>query len=505
MNVFRRPKITSIWTTTPPTISATGLLDWRILNALLPVCLALVAAIVSPTAWAQPKRQDRGGQSTLADLLLGGSDLSSSAAGQGAVPDFDSPPVEVDEQRNAAVGIRKMSGKYVDIYTDLPKSTAIDQLPRVFDLAVPMYAKYFDVQPSRLKDWKLTGFFMDAKGKFEQAGLIPTDLPPFLNGYQRGSNFWVNNQPSDYYCRHLVLHEGVHGFMRQFLGGVGAAWYSEGVAELLATHHWEFGNLLIGYVPKNKQEVPYWGRIKIIQDEFAASRGLMIREIMRLDTGAFLQNDAYAWCWAVAAFLDGHPVYRGKFRRMRNAAQRTGEPFTAAFERQVVGQLRELDEQWQLFVVNLDYGYDVARTAVKYATGLPVTSQGRDFQLQTNRGWQSSGIRLAAGQAYSIRTSGQFLVRQQPQPWKSEAGGITIEYVAGRPLGMLLGGLRRDEAQPGIATLNVPFPIGVARILKPQAGGTLYLRVNDAGAGYADNEGQLTVVVQPVSSESGGD
>jgi hypothetical protein len=365
-----------------------------------------------------------------------------------------------------------------------------------------MYAKYFAVDSSRLNDWKLTGFLMDTKGKFEQTGLIPDDLPPFLNGYQRGTNFWVHDQPSDYYRRHLVLHEGVHGFMRHFLGGVGAAWYSEGVAELLATHDWEFGNLLIGYAPQDKKEVPYWGRIKIIQDEFAASRGLMIREIMRIDTGAFLQNDAYAWCWAVAAFLDGHPAYRGKFRQLRNSVQLTGAPFTAAFERGVVGQLREFDEQWQLFVVNLDYGYDVARTAVTYGTGLPITSQGRRFEMQTDRGWQSSRVRLEAGQAYSITAEGQFLVRSQPQLWRSEAGGITIEYVDGRPLGMLLGSLRPDEAQPGLAALNAPFAIGTARILKPRRSGTLYLRVNDAGAGYADNEGQLSVEVKPVSPDA---
>ncbi len=170
--------------------------------------------------------------------------------------------------------------------------------------------------------------------------------------------------------------------MRKFLGGVGAAWYSEGMAELLATHRWEYGKLTLGYMPQNKEEVPYWGRIKIIQDEFAANRALMIREVMRLETGAFLQNDAYAWSWAAVAFLDGHPSYRGKFRRLRDSVKLSGERFTAMFESKVVGQLRELDEQWQLFVVGADYGYDFARNAVAYSVGRPVTSEGTEFRLQ---------------------------------------------------------------------------------------------------------------------------
>ena len=465
---------------------------------ILRLCLVLcLAMLLLPCELRAQQAERRKPKSTLADVLLGDTDLTNS--GQTQTESDNVQPIEIDQTRLSAVGIRKLSGKYVDIYTDLSEQTAVDQLPRVFDLAVPLWAKYFKVDRSQLEGWKLTGFLMAAKPKFVQTGLLPADLAPFLNGYQRGDYFWVHEQPSDYYRRHLVLHEGVHGFMRKFLGGVGAAWFSEGVAELLATHHWEFGNLLIGYAPKNKEEVPYWGRIKIIQDEFAASRGLMIREVMRLRPEAFLDNDAYAWAWAAAAFLDGHPSYRAKFRRLREVVSLHGEQFNSNFEKRVVGQLRELDEQWQVFIVNLDYGYDVARSAVTYGTGLPITSRGRTVKLETNRGWQSSGIRLDAGKTYTITANGRFVVRTDPRPWYSEAGGVTMDYIDGRPLGVLLGSIRLNRAQPGLAALNAPFSIGVARTLTPETSGTLYLRVNDKGIGYADNDGRLTVEVKPAA------
>lgn len=472
----------------------------RILVQRSIVCLmgAWISAVgaVRPALQAQEPETKR--NSPLAELLLGES--AASAEADAWTASAAAEPVEVDEAKVAAHGIRKLTGKHVEIFTDIPKSSGVDQIPRVFDLAVPLWAKYFAIKPSNLQGWKLTGFLIDDKGKFEKAGLLPADLPPFINGYQRSTNFWAYNQPSDYYRRHLVLHEGVHGFMRQFLGGAGASWYSEGIAELLATHKWEFGNLLVGYMPKDKTEVPYWGRIKIIQDEFAASRALMIREVMRLDTRAFLQNDAYAWSWAVAAFLDGHPNYRGKFRRLREKARLSGEQFTAEFEKQIVGQLRELDEQWQLFVVGADYGYDFARNAVSYSAGRPLTSQGGSFDLLANRGWQSTGLYLEGGKPYLITTEGKYVVRKQEPAWVSQANGISIEYVNGRPIGMLLGCVRPDEPRPGVASMNAPFTVGVSRTLTPSASGTLYLKVNDSVGGYADNDGQVTITVKPAGA-----
>ena len=45
------------------------------------------------------------------------------------------------------------------------------------------------------------------------AGLLPDNLPSFLNGRHRGQEFWLNDQDQDYYRRHLVIHEATHCYM----------------------------------------------------------------------------------------------------------------------------------------------------------------------------------------------------------------------------------------------------------------------------------------------------
>src|SRR5690606_33067247 len=72
------------------------------------------------------------------------------------------------------------------------------------------------------------------------------DLPPFAHGRHRDLEFWAYDQPTDYYRRHLVIHEATHCFMSTG-GFVPPPWYMEGMAELFATHDrssagaWRFG------------------------------------------------------------------------------------------------------------------------------------------------------------------------------------------------------------------------------------------------------------------------
>ena len=143
----------------------------------------------------------------------------------------------------------------------------------------------------------MTAYIIQDKDAFRRAGLLPESLPPFLHGYQREAEMWVYEQPSDYYRRHLLLHEGTHAFMKWALGGAGPPWYMEGMAELLATHRWQDGNLVLGTFPQHRDETPYLGRIKIIREEMAAGRGKTLEEIMRYDDRAHLNVEPYAWCW----------------------------------------------------------------------------------------------------------------------------------------------------------------------------------------------------------------
>ena len=122
-----------------------------------------------------------------------------------------------------------------------PRSTA---LPAI-SIRPSQWCAYFGVDPAAHADWHVRGILMQSRQRFEPAGLLPADLPDFASGYARGDEFWLYDQTSPYYRRHLLLHEGTHAFMYTLLGGVGPPWYAEGMAELLATHRLADGQLTL--------------------------------------------------------------------------------------------------------------------------------------------------------------------------------------------------------------------------------------------------------------------
>jgi len=191
------------------------------------------------------------------------------------------PRKKIDDAKMATAGIRKLTGKHVTIYTDLPSDREVDELPGVFDLAFPQWCKYFHVDQERHEKWHMIAYIIKDKPLFRRVGLLPADLPPFQNGYQRGAELWVYEKESPYYRRHLLVHEGTHGFMNNILGGTGPPWYTEGTAELLGTHQWKDGRLRLRYFPPNREAVPYWGRVKIIKEEYAAGRGKGMIDVLR--------------------------------------------------------------------------------------------------------------------------------------------------------------------------------------------------------------------------------
>lgn len=457
---------------------------------------------------SQPSRADSQSASTpavphakprsLADLLSQVGDSASRL-----MPEV--PRVVVDDARAAALGIRKLSGKHVDLYTDFSPRPAIDELPEVFDQAFDQWCAYFGIDPTDHADWRLTGFVIHEPGRFKQAGLLPDDLPPFQHAYARNYEFWVYDQPSDYYRRHLVLHEGTHGFMNTLFGACGPPWYMEGIAELLATHRWHDGRLELNYVPGDKGETPMWGRVKIIKDAVAAGRAWTLDDVLDVDGRAFVETEPYGWCWAAALLLDRHPRYQNRFRQLYHDVLRAD--FTARFRQALSEDWADLADEWDLFVANLEYGHDVARCVVDFTRGRPLPDDGATIEIAADRGWQNSGFRLDAGRTYHIEAQGRYQVADQPQIWWCEPGGVTMRYYQGRPLGVLLAAVRGDTTglvqkdtagQAGSGThppnsLLQPVVVGLAAVITPEISGTLYLKINDSPGELGDNAGVIQV------------
>jgi hypothetical protein len=251
--------------------------------------------------------------------------------------------------------------------------------------------------------------------------------------------------------------------------------------------------LVIGVMPRDREEVPMLGRIKLVRDAVAGDHARALPAILAIDNRTEqLDSETYAWCWAAAKFLDAHPRYQSRFRKLQQHVQDPN--FNQLVQRTFAGDWNELLAEWQAYLATLDYGYDFERMAIRFERGAALNRK-RDVSIRADRGWQSSGIWLEAGRTYRVQARGRFQIdTEQGAPWPCEPGGVTIEYHDGYPLGMLLGAIVPNQvaADTGFAR---PLAIGLGAEIKPSVSGTLYLRVNDSAAKLGDNRGALTIEV----------
>lgn len=425
-----------------------------------------------------------------------------------APPQGDGEQRELNDRKIESAGIRKLTGKHLILVTDVPSSPEIDRLPAVFDAAVPLWAEYFGVDLKKTERWQARGYLMGERRRFESLGLLPPGHADFQNGISMGAEFWWLDQPTAYYRRHLMLHEGTHVFMVSFLGGCGPGWYMEGIAELFATHRLDeqSGELSMRIMPESREEVPMLGRIKLIRDAVAAEHILTLPEVMKLDNREQLGNEAYAWCWAAAKLLDTHPRYRQRFHSLYESV--LDPQFNDRFRHVFENDWQNLNAEWQAYIAALDHGYDFDRMAVDFRSGEPASAGSARATIASDQGWQSTGIRLETGHAYKVTAAGRYQIATEKteagvKPWPCEPGGVTVEYHDGHPLGMLLGAVIPAAEFPPTAPMTFahPIAIGLEATIKPAASGTLYLRVNDSAANVEDNRGSLSVRVQQAASE----
>ncbi|MBI1249519.1 hypothetical protein GC197_16970 [bacterium] len=405
-----------------------------------------------------------------------------------------------DPAKLAANGIRQLEGKHLTLYTDLPSSPEIDELPKLFDAAYPQWCEYFRVDPVKNDDWKVKGVLMSNKETFRKAGLFPDTLPPFLHGFYQGDTFWLLDQPSDYYRRHLVIHEGTHAFMSILLGGAGPPWYMEGMAEYFGTHRWENGQLETRIMPQTNEEVPLWGRIEVIQDEVKGGKLLSLNSVMGTMEKEFLQNRPYGLTWGACALLDNHSLSQEKFRNMVTQVKLTGG-FSERLMSELGDVLPQLEEAWELFALNAVYGYDWKRNEVVYRDPMPLSGESATIEIDSARGWQSTGILLEPGVKYEARATGKYVIRDDGTPWMCEPNGVTIHYWQGKPLGMLVGVLRHEPWMGGeITPLAKTNPVGPGTSLFPEGSSILFLKVNESPAELKDNQGKIQVQIKRTSN-----
>ena len=424
-------------------------------------------------------------------------------------------PFKIDEERVLAAGIRKLSGKHITLYTDVRETKSatdkkIDELVDVFDQAVPLWCKYFDVDVASAAHWKMRVFLIANEkdpSSFQKAGLIPDDLHPFRAGYQSAHNAWLYLQPGTYYTRHLMLHEGTHGFMQWFSNGYGAPWYSEGIAELLGVHRWADGKLDLRFRLRDRSEAPYWGRVKRIKDEYQTGADMSLSDVLNIPPTAFLEVRYYAWSWAACEFFSQHEKTKADFAAMKKSAHIGPTRFNQKFERAIKANWEQLENDWQLFISEMEYGYHPQRGRIIDAKTKQATFGSADakFKIRSDQSWQRTSLIVKKGDRFRVTGKGEFKVGQsepdsgKPQPWPCQSNGITIQYHRGYPLGMLQAGILATDggsAKERVKGLVSPVSIGLTAEITATADGILCLRINESPAKLDDNEGALEVIVE---------
>ncbi|MSR58075.1 MAG: hypothetical protein EXS05_10415 [Planctomycetaceae bacterium] len=501
---------------------------WLAIVLVVPPLLAIAGCGTSPAA-APPARAKSGknpqvGPQTPPPAKSKPAPASGgpSAAQRVRVYRASDPPPRHDDARLAKVGIHKYSSQRMALYTDLDPEIA-RPLPEFVDRAYEAWTEYFGpLLPDREgSDFFITGYVMVDQALFRETGLLPRELAPFPHGRNQGTRFWMNDHSTDYYRRHLIVHEGTHCFMTTIDHPFrNRPWYMEGMAELFGTHRVDArGRLQFRVLPADREQFPGLGRIRLIHDEVTESGSREISSVIELHSNEYLSNPAYAWSWGLCQFLDGHPRYHERFQKLGRVVT-TGIP-ADDWETLFADDQADINEEWLLFASHVCHGYDQKRAAIDFRDGEPLKgTPSMKIKVAADRGWQSSGVRVEKGKTYQATATGRFIIanarpsidRQNPpptddvapaddaanRPWESEPQGISFRYHAGRPLGMLVGTIRATKAptKPPRTTMLEVISLGQGAEFTASETGTLYLRLNDEWNALADNSGEATVEIR---------
>lgn len=439
---------------------------------------------------------------------------TSTAAPEASKPDqtiyrpSDQRPVH-NNQRLELLGIKCYESPRLKLYTDIDPKIAVT-LPAVIDQAYASLADYFGpLPPDRERtEFQVTGYIMQNRALFREAGVILDSLPAIVNGRHQGAQFWMDAQSQPYYLKHLMLHEYTHCYS-MIMGDIGApVWYLEGIAESMATHTTDAdGKIHLNVMPHNKNDFGGLGRITLIEDAVEQAPPRSIQEIMQFHPANFLyNNEEYAWSWALCQFFDKHPVYGSPFREL--AQHMHGDGFSKKIQEMLGDDYAKVNDDWMLFARNLQPGYDFQNAAVTFTSGESLQPDSSvTAVVNSQKGWQSSGIHVEQGIVYEVSATGRFTLAQKPKPWESTADGISFQYFKGQPLGRLIMMIQPDPDMKLTHPNSIlkEYPLGAHASWMAPVSGTVYFRLNDAWNSLADNRGEVEVTLQRKSKPTTGD
>lgn len=354
-------------------------------------------------------------------------------------------------------------GVHLSLTSDVADPELLADLVAAFDQAVPQWLSFWAIAPQRAEGWRLNGYLMQNPESFRTLGVLPPQVPKFQYGFSMPGTIWVHHQPTAYYNRHLMLHEGVHALALEMFGGCGPSWYMEGVAELLATHRdRQLGSsdesalmlaqanpsFRINDLPRTRSEAPMWGRYRVIRERRQAGTLPPLARVLKLPMNLAGDVESYTWCWAAAMMMTSYPDTRELFiNAARNGRDQT-PAFTSKFFREIQDQWPVMRARWQLWLHDLEFGFDPARSLVSISVddpqynGTPIATE-----IDSRQGWQSAGVWFPKNTRLRFSASGRCVIVDRKSvdaqdevlvaDWNSEPNGITAKYHGGFPIGQL--------------------------------------------------------------------
>ncbi len=408
-----------------------------------------------------------------------------------------------------AAGLRIHQSRHLLLVTDADPAD-VSGIPELTDSLFNSLAKTLPpLKPAADgSDFQVTGFLMDAPERFQQAGLLPDENFIIRHGRHLGYRFWLRNQPSAYYRRHLLLHEFVHCWMMCEAGmrDIPPLWFTEGLAEYFATHSATSpASPRFGILPQSLTGFEGWGRITQIREQAfgrtgfpaeelpTADSGLVLQDVLLPADSTFLSELKYAQAWALVWLLNSHPELRTRFATVNRA--RSGQDFSTAFSKIDSTTLERLAIVWLLMLDCLEEDFDQQRSFPelnpRWTTWQPNTPDTR-LEVLANRSWQPTGISTDSNTRLVISATGRCSVHQQPRPWISEPDGITIEFAHSRPIGELTAiVIPRNATHPPTRT-----PVGRQATLELPPNSELWLQINDHENSRAGNSGVFEVSIR---------
>ena len=403
-------------------------------------------------------------------------------------------------------GLRVLESEHLVLATDRPPRAddGVEPLPRIFDEAFAAWCGHYGIDPASVADWRAFGCLVVDRERFRTAGLLPATVPEFTHGFCDRNRFWLADQSNPAYRRHLLLHEGVHAFTLTLRALDTPAWYTEGIAEFLATHRLErdadgVERFVLEPLPARADDVEQLGRIEMLGRQRAAGTPPRLEAVLAAPAGDHRDIAAYASSWAAVVLFAGHPAFARSFAACERGPLDPG--FTARLAATPGWDPARAARDYDAFIADVDYGYDFERMAVDWSPGRPLDGPA-GCTVEAGRGWQNTGVALEPGGRCRIAARGRVRLGEVPAeagaaatPIESEADGISLRWYRGRPVGRLLAAQWVEP--PGKPAGFVVLGAGAAPEVMAAAAGPLYLKVNEAPGDLADSTGAYTVEMIP--------